>query len=416
MFGWREHDDGVTPPCPVTVRVADQSTIAETEVAAERRAILYVQCTTPGAYPPLQHSAEILAERSWRVLALGVALPQVDRLEFARHPNVDVRLMRFGDRGWRQKLSYAQYCLWTLGWIAWSRPQWIYVSDPMATTVGVLASCLFGASVIYHEHDAPNEHAATPFAKAVLVVRRALLQRAKLVVVPNAERGRSLVRASGKGIRLLCVWNCPRRTEAAETPRPARSSATFRIVYHGSIVPARLPAAIIHALALLPPTVKLHIMGYETAGHSGYLSELLALAESLQVRSRIGVQLVVPTREELLEHVRASDVGLALMPVSGDMNESNMTGASNKAFEYLAQGLPLIVSDLPDWRKMFGDAGLARTCNPDDARSLADAIQWFVDHGDAAQEMGERGRQLVRDTWNYEHQFAPVLDVITAAR
>jgi glycosyltransferase involved in cell wall biosynthesis len=86
-----------------------------------------------------------------------------------------------------------------------------------------------------------------------------------------------------------------------------------------------------------------------------------------------------------------------------------MSGASNKAFDYLACGLPVLVSDLPDWRRMYVDTGVGLACDPDDPASIAAALQWFLDHPDKVRAMGERGRQRVLAEWNYEAQFAPVL-------
>ena len=102
------------------------------------------------------------------------------------------------------------------------------------------------------------------------------------------------------------------------------------------------------------------------------------------------------------------------MPLNAtDGNERNMTGASNKAFEYLAQGVPLLVSDLQDWKDMFVAPGLASVCRPDDPRSLAEAIAWHLEHRRESQLMGERGRQTVLRDWNYERQFKPVYDLLT---
>ena len=44
----------------------------------------------------------------------------------------------------------------------------------------------------------------------------------------------------------------------------------------------------------------------------------------------------------------------------------NMVGASNKPFDYMACGLPLLVTDLPEWTSTFVEPGYARACNPDD--------------------------------------------------
>jgi hypothetical protein len=42
---------------------------------------------------------------------------------------------------------------------------------------------------------------------------------------------------------------------------------------------------------------------------------------------------------------------------SRDRNEQAMSGASNKAFDYLVCGLAVLVSNLPDWRSTFVEPG-----------------------------------------------------------
>jgi glycosyltransferase involved in cell wall biosynthesis len=113
--------------------------------------------------------------------------------------------------------------------------------------------------------------------------------------------------------------------------------------------------------------------------------------------------------DEALRHAVGHDVGLALMPPDPqDVNMRWMIGASNKSFDYLAGGVPLLVTDLPEWRDAFVDAGLARACNPQDPASVAAVFQWMLDHPEERREMGRRGRQRLLDDWNYEQQFAPV--------
>jgi glycosyltransferase involved in cell wall biosynthesis len=187
------------------------------------------------------------------------------------------------------------------------------------------------------------------------------------------------------------------------------------IVYQGSIVPARLPRALIEALSLVSPCVKLRVIGYETAGHTGYISELASLADSLGIGERVEFIPTVP-RAQLLEWTDRSQIGLSLMPMQTDeINERWMRGASNKTFEYLARGVPVLVSDLPEWRATFVDAGFGCACRPDDPRSIADALSWFHEHADDRRRMGERGRQRILTDWNYERQFEPVLRLMTVA-
>jgi glycosyltransferase involved in cell wall biosynthesis len=182
------------------------------------------------------------------------------------------------------------------------------------------------------------------------------------------------------------------------------------MLYHGSIVPARLPTTVLTALSMLPKGVRLRVVGYETIGHKGYVRQLQELAAQLGVADRVEFLGAVPQREELLALCRQCDVGLSLMPMqSHDNNEQAMTGASNKPFDYLACGLALLVSELPDWRALFVDGGYALAMDPADPASIATAVRWFLEHPAESRAMGERGRQRIRSEWNYEEQFATVL-------
>jgi len=59
--------------------------------------------------------------------------------------------------------------------------------------------------------------------------------------------------------------------------------STLRVLYHGSIVPARLPTTVLTALATLPECVRLRVVGYETIGHKGYVRQLQELAARLGI-------------------------------------------------------------------------------------------------------------------------------------
>lgn len=64
----------------------------------------------------------------------------------------------------------------------------------------------------------------------------------------------------------------------------------------------------------------------------------------------------------------------------------------------MACGLGLIVSDLPEWQKLFVKPGHAVACDPEDPGSIARAIAWFVEHPREAAEI--RARQKIMDEWN----------------
>lgn len=369
------------------------------------RRILYVQYTNPAAYPPLEHSSRLLANAGWQVLFLGTDAIGAANLEFPPHPLVTVKKMPVCPAGWRQKIHYAAFSLWVLLWTIRWQPHWIYASDVLACPLAWLLACFSGRRVIYHEHDSPPPP-HNLFTRLCSYARRHVARLIDTCALPNETRAQVFAKQTGRS-NVLCVWNCP-RYEEARGPQPGGTKGPLWLLYHGSVVPQRLPATVIAALASLPDAVRLLVVGYETIGHAGYLGRLRREAERLGVADRVEIQQAVP-RYELLRICRTCHVGLALVPRSSDdLNFQRMTGASNKPFDYLACGLALLVSDLPDWRKMYVEPGYGLACDPEDAQSIAQAVRWLLEHREETRAMGERGRQRVAEDWNYETQFRPV--------
>jgi len=289
------------------------------------------------------------------------------------------------------------------------RPDWIYASDPFSSIPTLLLSYWPTFKIIYHEHDSPVEENQAGLFRLVFAARKRLARRADICILPNHNRAAVFARELSNG-HTACVWNCPNKEEAA-WPKALESDRAVWLLYHGSIVPARLPLSVLHALSKLPEQVKLRVVGYETIGHHGYVQQLRDTARELGLSERIEFLGSLPTRKELLEVCRKSDIGMAFMPSGGeDINMKNMTGASNKPFDYLACGLALLVSDLPDWRKFFIEPGYGLACDMENSESIAGAVRWYLDNPLEMRRMGEWGRQRILSEWNYEKQFSPILE------
>ncbi|HEX8273633.1 MAG TPA: glycosyltransferase [Longimicrobiaceae bacterium] len=377
--------------------------------------VLHLQYANPAAYPPLEHAARILAARGARVRFLGVHVGEVRALRFAEREGVEVRLLPECPPGPRQKLHYLWFVAWALWHVLRWRPDAVYVSDVTAAPAGLLLQRVAGVPVVYHEHDAPpSSLGRRRWGRACLGARARLARAAAAVVVPNAERGRLLARESGGAPAVHVAWNCPERAEAAR-PREA-AEGPLRLVFHGSIVPERLPLAVLDAMARLDGPAELTVAGYEPPGGGGYCGALRARAAELGIGERVRFAGIVRHRADLLRLCARHDAGFALMPAaSDDVNLRWMAGASNKPFDYLACGVCPIVSDLPEWRRAFVEPGYALACDPADADGVAAALRWAAAHRAELRAMAEAGRRRVLEDWNYEHQFRPVADVLCAA-
>lgn len=386
-----------------------------------RRRILYLQYANPALYPPVVQSSRILADRGWEALFLGVRMPGTADVGMPPHPRISMRLMP-GPEGRRGAAAYLRFAMWSAAWAVRWRPRWIYVSDPPAAPVGLLMGAVPGVRLVYHEHDAPADegpHPARWTTRVVLAGRRRLARRASMRVLPNARRVERFTRECGEGDRrctpTACVWNCPRRDEAISTA-PGPRGEPLVLHYHGSLNRFRLPLALLDGMALMPGRVKLQVVGYETIGHPGFAGQLTERARTLNIGAHVTVLPPVP-RHELLAIAAGADVGISV--VSGtarDPNLLNLTGASNKAFDYLACGLALIVSDTPEWRQLYVDPGYALACAPDRPEQIAAALRWFDTHREETRAMGQRGRRRIIDEWNYETQFEPVARVLESGR
>ena len=383
------------------------------------RRALFVQYTNPAGYPPLEHAIDILLAAGWTVHCLGiVATGGASMLVLPAHPNLVVETLRRPPPGLRQKFQYVAFCIRALWRILTQRPNLVYASDPMASPAALAAVALTVRNVVYHEHDAPGG-ATSGFSALIQRLRNAICREASWVVVPNEGRAIDLVATTGaKESCVLTVFNCPSRSEATHasyTPPQSATDKRFWLYFHGSIVPDRLPLAVVDALALLPDTVCLRIAGYETVGSVGYTERIKARARELGIVHRIEALGAIPDRSALLQLARASHVGLALMPMQcDDINMRHMVGASNKPFDYLASGCPLVVSELADWQQMYVAAGLASACDPSVAESVATAVQYWLTSDTRYREAQKAGLARIAADWNYEAQFAPLLQRLEA--
>ncbi len=251
------------------------------------RKVLYLQYTNPAAFPPLEHSSLILARDGWSVKFLGIKLEDTSTLVFPEHERIEVRQLPFCPPGWKQKLHYLWFILsalrLTLGW----RPRWIYASDFLVCPAALMLSWLPWIKVIYHEHDTPQPTTdATRFMRFSYAARKRLARRADICILPNEHRAEHFAKELGS-VSTLCVWNCPGVDEVAAPQIADKSNDALWVLYHGSIVPSRLPPTVLSALQLLPERVRLRVIGYETNGHRGYVRELQETASGLGLGGRV---------------------------------------------------------------------------------------------------------------------------------
>jgi glycosyltransferase involved in cell wall biosynthesis len=353
------------------------------------------------------NAAVLMAESGWNVSVLTAPIEGFD-LAFSEHAHIEIHAMPERPSHVMSKLNYLRYTARALQLARTMRPDVVYASDQLGGGAGLLAAKATGAHLVYHEHDSPEPDAAWSLSRSL---RTASARRADAVILPNAERGRLAQAEIGFSMNHLhIIWNMPRKSEVPSVA--VKADQPMIVYYHGSITPERLPLTAIDAVCRFQGAVRLRFAGYEVAGSEGYIRtiEQHGIAQSGEPLVQYLGQ--VPSHSDLLAQASQTHIGLALMPPSGgDVNMQNMTGASNKVFEYMSVGLAALVSDLPDWRREFVTTGFARACDPARVESIAAALSWFRDNPGLRREIGERNRAKILADWNYETAFAPLREL-----
>lgn len=96
---------------------------------------------------------------------------------------------------------------------------------------------------------------------------------------------------------------------------------------------------------------------------------------------------------------------------------NHMEAQPNKMFEYMSAGVPVIASNFPLWREIIGSNQCGLCVDPKDPTAIADAIEYLVQHPDAARRMGENGRRAILERYNWsveEKKLFQVYDEILA--
>jgi glycosyltransferase involved in cell wall biosynthesis len=199
--------------------------------------------------------------------------------------------------------------------------------------------------------------------------------------------------------RTIVVHNYPRLEEFAWadacTGRPPGG-----LLYLGGVSRIRGVFEMIAALRLVPAELGARLTLVGEIQPPALVPDVRRAAEGLPV-NLVGWQ----DREGVARHLSAAAVGLVLLHPTPEYLESRPV----KLFEYMAAGLPVIASDFPPWRRIVEGAGCGLLVDPLDPRAIAAAVCRLLERPAEAREMGRRGREAVRTTYNWEREVPALL-------
>ena len=299
-------------------------------------------------------------------------------------------------------------------------PAIYHLHDPELLPVGLLLR-LRGHPVVYDVHeDAPRQMRAKPWIPGPLRPTVAVLTGAAERIAARWLSG--IVVANPVSVRrfppatTVLVRNFPRVGPSPAEP-PPYGERRPNVVYVGALSASRGLDVMLEVARRLPGASG----GGPGEGSGGASGARLLLAgrfapPSLEERAR-----GTPGWErceymgwlpnpEVVRLLGTARVGLALLRPTPAYREAYPT----KMFEYMLAAVPVVVSDFPLWRDVVEDAGCGVLVDPDRPEQAADAVNWLLEHGREAAEMGRRGRQAVLERYNWAPEARKLLDLYSA--
>jgi glycosyltransferase involved in cell wall biosynthesis len=272
-----------------------------------------------------------------------------------------------------------------------------------------------GGLVVYDSHesfmDSGSNDTRPRWAKAIMRrYERQLARQATALVTVNRSIGELLGARFGLS-RVAVVYNTPARWEPpAEAADLLRGAArlppeTPIALYHGAFSAHRGLEELADAL-LVPGMEVVHAV---YLGYGSREENLRELARDPRYGGRLHVLRAVPP-EVLPAWVASADVGVMAIQAS---TLNHRLSSPNKLFESIATGLPVVVSDFVEMRRIVlddPDGPLGAVCDPADPASIAAAIRSVLDLGPAERaDLRARCLRAAHDRWNWENESAKLV-------
>jgi len=181
----------------------------------------------------------------------------------------------------------------------------------------------------------------------------------------------------------------------------SKNSSIFKLIYVGGISEDRGIVRIIESLKYL----KNENVEFEAFGKTDNPILINLLNNTAKVRY-FGF---VPW-QEVSKYLINANVGLALFqPVPGYFYTSGE--GCIKLFEYMSVGIPIIISNFPNLKKLILNIGCGIPVDPTNPKEIAKAIEYLIEHPDKAKQMGENGRKAVLEKYNWENEEKKLLRI-----
>jgi glycosyltransferase involved in cell wall biosynthesis len=287
---------------------------------------------------------------------------------------------------------------------------------PDSLVFSAIGAKLLGAKVILDVHDLMPELYSSKFGlgdrhwvirllKAIERRSIGFADRAMAVHLPHLD---ALVGHGNPREKFTVLMNVPDPSlfRLRRAPPPA---SPFTMIYHGTVGSRHGLDIAVRAAALARAT--LPDLELRIVGDGDFFPQVRAVVEELGVQDVVRLDQGFVPMEQLLPTIRDASVGL--VPILDDPFTRYMLPV--KLLEYVALGIPVIVSDTPTIRSHFDD-GMVCFAAPGDPADLARKMIEMRDPARQARVAAAASRFTAEHTWEQERtRYLSLVDSLVAA-
>lgn len=266
--------------------------------------------------------------------------------------------------------------LWThaglLARIAWHRAAVVHAHDVNTLPTAWLAAKLSGARVVYDAHEiSTSREGYNSFRGLVARVEAALMPRVQGNITTTDARAKFFARAYDIP-RPMVLQNRPRLTVSPANQRIRQELRLQQpwpiVIYQGGLQQGRGLERLVRIAALVDNAYFVFI------GGGRLTAPLTALSQELELTERVHF---IPTVSlaDLPSYTASADIGV--QPIENTCL-NHFTTDSNKLFEYLIAGLPVVATDLPEIRRIVRTYNIGLLVRESDDQQLIDALNRLV--------------------------------------
>ncbi len=204
------------------------------------------------------------------------------------------------------------------------------------------------------------------------------------------------------GIKTYLLPNMPTKDFYEKLPERKVDDSIFQLIYVGTLSWDRGIVETIEAIKLCNhKNIVFHIIGDTT---DEKLKELIMNDKNTIWHGRVKWNL-------LKEYLVNVDLGVVLLqPTEAYLYYPGENIV--KLWEYMSVGLPVLISDFPKLKVLNNSLKFGMNVKPDDLQSIAETIDWLIDHPEERKNFGKNGRNSVLNQYNAENYAKGLLEFV----